>query len=38
MGEDKGGGHSGKPDTAPHDGHRDRTPQVPPIAPDPRKK
>jgi len=25
----KGGGHSGKPDTAPHDGHRDKPPTLP---------
>ncbi len=26
MGDDKGGKHSGKPDTAPQDGHRERPP------------
>lgn len=38
MGKGKGGNHSGPPDTAPHDGHREKPPQVPPITPDPKKK
>ncbi len=38
MGMGKGGDHSGKPDTAPHDGHREKPPQVPPIISDPKKK
>ena len=25
----KGGGHSGKPDTAPQDGHREKPPNLP---------